>query len=82
MANEILTSVETNAGNGSADAKLSKSYAVGGTGTREGENTDNAKYYCEQAKATVSAGGLTAFIQSTEPDINNCLWFKIVSVNT
>ena len=82
MADEILTSVETNASNANADAILSKSYAVGGTGTREGENTDNAKYYYEQAKATVSAGGLTAFIQSTEPDVNNCLWFKIVSANT
>ena len=27
-----------------------ESYAVGGTGTREGEDTDNAKYYAEQAK--------------------------------
>lgn len=29
----------------------SRSYAVGGTGTRTGENTDNAKYYSEQAKS-------------------------------
>lgn len=64
------------------NAKLSKSYAVGGTGVREGENTDNAKHYCEQAKAVVSAGGLTAFIQSTEPDVNNCLWFKTANTNT
>ena len=64
------------------NAKLSKSYAVGGTGVREGENTDNAKHYYEQAKATVSAGGLTVFIQSTEPDVNNCLWFKTANTNT
>lgn len=64
------------------NAKLSKSYAVGGTGIREGENTDNAKHYYEQAKATVSAGGLTVFIQSTEPDVNNCLWFKTANTNT
>lgn len=64
------------------NAKLSKSYAVGGTGTREGENTDNAKHYCEQAKAVVSAGGLTVFIQSTEPNVNNCLWFKTANTNT
>lgn len=38
-----------------ADALLSKSYAVGGTGVREGEATDNAKYYYEQTKGT--AGG-------------------------
>lgn len=37
-------------------AILSKSYAVGGTGTREGEDVDNAKYYYEQAKY-ISQGG-------------------------
>lgn len=31
-------------------AILSESYAHGGTGTREGEDTDNAKYYAEKAK--------------------------------
>lgn len=31
-------------------ANLSESYAIGGTGTREGEDTDNAKYYSEKAK--------------------------------
>lgn len=31
----------------------SKSWAVGGTGTRDGENTDNSKYYSEQAKKTL-----------------------------
>lgn len=36
----------------SADsAILSESYAVGGTGTRPGEDADNAKYYYEQTKA-------------------------------
>ena len=30
-------------------AKRSQSYAVGGTGSREGENQDNAKYYYEQS---------------------------------
>lgn len=31
---------------------LAESYAHGGTGKREGEDTDNAKYYSEQAKAS------------------------------
>ncbi len=34
---------------------LAQSYAKGGTGTRAGEDTDNAKYYAEQAQA--AAGG-------------------------
>ena len=33
------------------NAKLSQSYAVGGSGVRDGEDTDNAKYYCEHANA-------------------------------
>lgn len=37
-------------------AILSKSYAVGGTGTRENEDVDNAKYYYEQSKH-ISQGG-------------------------
>lgn len=51
-ATEASTSA-TNAGN---YADLSQSYAVGGTGTRIGEDTDNAKYYKEQAQQI--AGGL------------------------
>ena len=31
-------------------AKLAESYAHGGTGEREGEDADNAKYYSEQSK--------------------------------
>lgn len=38
-ANEALDSANT-----------AQSYAVGGTGTRDGENTDNSKYYSEQSE--------------------------------
>ena len=34
-------------------ANTAKSYAVGDTGTRTGENTDNAKYYAEKAVENV-----------------------------
>lgn len=36
-------------------AMLSESWAIGGTGTREGEDKNNAKYWCEQAEQI--AGG-------------------------
>ena len=36
-------------------AILSQSYAKGGTGTREGEDTDNAKYYKEEASVSKTA---------------------------
>lgn len=39
------------------DAKLAQSYAVGGSGVRQGEDTDNAKYYKEQAAAIVGTTG-------------------------
>ena len=52
----------------SANAKsvLAKSYAIGGTGTREGEDTDNAKYYMEQAKQ--QTGGIPTKVSELEND--------------
>lgn len=52
----------------SANAKsiLAESYAVGGTGTREGEDTDNAKYYMEQAKH--QTGGIPTKVSELEND--------------
>lgn len=38
------------ANNAAYDAKMAQSYAVGASGIREGENTDNARYYSEIAK--------------------------------
>lgn len=48
-------------------AVLSKSYAVGGTGTRQGEDTDNAKYYMEQAKQQI--GGIPTKVSELENDV-------------
>lgn len=39
------------ASDASSGATLAESYTHGGTGTRDGEDTDNARYYMEQAKA-------------------------------
>lgn len=46
---DMLTASER-AAEAEIQATASKSYAVGGTGRRPGEDTDNAKYYCEKAK--------------------------------
>lgn len=40
--------------------KTAQSWAVGGTGTRPGEDTDNAKYWAEQA-AQAAGGGVISF---------------------
>lgn len=45
------TSAAQSASAASDSATLAESYTHGGTGVREGEDTDNAKYYMEQAKA-------------------------------
>ena len=42
-----------------ASAIASQSWAIGGTGTRAGENTNNAKYWSDQAQAVVGLGDFT-----------------------
>lgn len=58
--------------NAELDSKMSQSYAVGKSGIRDGEDTDNSKYYSEQAKkyadeAQEIAGG--NFIPETEKGV-------------
>lgn len=50
--------------NAVSSSALAKSYAVGGTGTREGEDTDNAKYYAEQAKNASDVGALSEIVEN------------------
>lgn len=52
--------------NADANALLAKSYSVGGTGTRDGEDVDNAKYYMEQAKQ--QTGGIPTKVSELEND--------------
>ena len=57
--NELASTATQAKAETNSNALLAKSYAVGGTGTRAGEDADNAKYYSEQAKATVSGDYVT-----------------------
>ena len=41
------------------EATLARSWAVGGTGTREGEDTNNAKYWSDNAQS-IAGGGVTS----------------------
>ena len=43
------------------NAKLAESWAVGETGTRQGEDTDNAKYYAQLAEQQAAEGGWIRF---------------------
>ena len=51
--------------------KTSKSWAVGNTGIRDGENTDNAKYYAKQSFNSASAANTSALnAASSEANAN------------
>lgn len=60
--------------NADMDAKLSQSYSVGKSGIRDGEDTDNAKYYSEQAEKFAKEAGDIAgsnFITQAEKGVAN-----------
>lgn len=65
-ARQYSSLAEQNASTATDKATLAKSYAVGGTGTREGEDTDNAMYYMNQAKA--QTGGIPSKLSQLEND--------------
>ena len=73
----------TNAG---ASATLAESWAIGGTGTRSGEDTDNAKYYALQAQS-VAQGQLGWYatpqaLRSAHPTGQNGQWAIIGTTDT
>ncbi|WP_418440618.1 hypothetical protein [Candidatus Allofournierella excrementavium] len=76
----------TSASQSAASATLSESWAVGGTGTREGENTNNSKYWAQQAQSI--AGGQLGWyeteqaLQAAHPTGENGQWAIIGSTDT
>lgn len=60
-ASQQAIAADTSAEEASASATTSESWAVGGTGTRSGEDTDNAKYYAQLAQ-TVAQGAQGYFV--------------------
>lgn len=52
-AESAKTAAESSETKAAASEKSARSWAVGGTGTREGEDTNNAKYWANQAAAIV-----------------------------
>ena len=59
-AQKSATAAAQSATQVAANSKTAESWAVGGTGTREGEDSNNAKYWCESAQA-IAGGGVTSF---------------------
>lgn len=72
--------------NAAASATLSQSWAVGGTGTREGENTNNAMYWAGQAQA-VAQGAVGWYeteqsLQAAHPTGKNGQWAIVGTTDT
>lgn len=68
QAEQLQQEIEKIIPNIQAVATEAKSWAVGGTGSRDGEDTDNAKYYAKQSEksAQESAQGLENISQQVE----------------
>ncbi len=58
----------TSESNAAANATKAQSYAVGGTNSRTGEDTDNAKYYSQQAAQSRSAAATSADTANTKAE--------------
>lgn len=66
-ASSSAESASNYADNASIDAKMAQSYAIGESGIREEEATDNAKFYKEKAEqAAETAGDYLADLQSVQ----------------
>ena len=65
-AESMANSATTSSNSAYDNAKLSQSYAIGGAGVRDGEDTDNSKYYSEQASKSATASANSASTASTK----------------
>lgn len=82
----VITAAPTYAQNAEDSATLAESWAIGGTGTRSGEDTNNAKYYAQQA--ALSANGYLGYystlsnLQSIHPTGEDGEWAIVGEYNT
>lgn len=60
LFHRVVEEVNTFAETAKEHSNISKSYAVGDTGTRENEDIDNAKYYAEQSALSAEASEQSA----------------------
>lgn len=60
QAQQSASAAASSASGAGANATLSESWAVGGTGTREGEDVNNAKHYAQQSAASATTAGQKA----------------------
>lgn len=66
IAKTAASEAETSAEDAASAAVLSESWAVGGTGVREGEDTDNSKFWALVAQMGAQDSGYAIFNVNTE----------------
>ena len=81
-----VAQVLANAQAAAASATLAQSWAVGGTGSREGENTNNSQYWAQQAQS-IAEGQLGWYateqaLQAAHPTGQNGQWAIIGTTDT
>lgn len=69
-AEEILQETDAFANAAAASAELSRSWAEGGTGSREGEDTDNAEYWANMAEQVAGQAGWVRFYIDDEGNLH------------
>lgn len=83
---EAIKQAPQQAANAAASATLSESWAVGGTGTRIGEDTDNAKYYARLAQQVsqdaVGYYETDAALKAAHPTGQNGQWAIVGATDT
>lgn len=71
---QYKNNAETYMNNSKDNMNKSQSYAVGGTGTRSGENTDNSKYYSQMSKSY--AVGNTGISSRNNENVDNAEYYS------
>lgn len=76
------SNAQTSEENASDSATLSRSWAVGGTNTRQGEDTDNSKYYSEVSESNAETSEYFASqAEDTLDTIRTVIGETVFSVN-
>lgn len=77
-ASSSATAAASSATAAKAREDAAQSWAVGGTGTREGEDTNNAKYWAEQAQRSIIKGSVTLTVAGWVADGDD--WKQTVTI--
>lgn len=81
LRTDYLAEIQTESANAHTDAVRSRSYAIGDTNTREGEETDNAKYYKDKTLELAQYAKDASVVGDFQLDSNGNLIYEDNSVH-